>query len=187
MFYSERGLQYLKEMSRIQILFLKKVLIHLTFAVVMLKPLKVSGFAFLSVYKIRNKVIKKVPKLSRIMMNLHVAIVAAKNEDGSVLVISLTCCKRVYHLIHGARRWRNGTEGDIHTMNPAWGWVGWVGWCGCPVSPCLSSTLFVLLLISSTLTRRMYIGSSLFDHFTGFGEQRCVCSCSAASLKNKKG
>lgn len=41
------------------------------------------------------------------------------------------------------------------------------------------SILFVLLLIHSTLTRarqhsQMYIDSSLFDHFTSFGDKRCV-------------
>lgn len=43
----------------------------------------------------------------------------------------------------------------------------------------LPPILFVLLLIHSTLTRarqhsQMYIDSSLLDHFTSFGDKRCV-------------
>lgn len=46
-------------------------------------------------------------------------------------------------------------------------------------SVCVPPILFVLLLIPSTLTRarqhsQMYIDSSLLDHFTSFGDKRCV-------------
>lgn len=93
-----------------------------------------------------------------------------------------------YHLIHRARRWRNGTEEEIHPMNPASGSGDRGPGGGEDVQfQCLCSSLCTIvnsLDFDPADRSQMYITSSLLDHFTGFAS--CSCFATKESTSSSK-
>lgn len=127
-----------------------------------------------------------MPKLNRIMMNLHVVIVAAKKKTAWFLLLVLqTCVSPDPSSAQVEKRDRGRHSHNESSL----GLSGLVWMSSFTVSfPHSLCAVVNSLDFDPADHRRMYIGSSLFDHFTSFGDQRCVFlfCCLTEKLKGQQ-
>lgn len=123
------------------------------------------------------------------MMNLHVVIVAAKKKTAWFLLLVLQTCVSPDPSSAQVEKRDRGRHSHNESSLGLSGLSGLVWMSSFTVSfPHSLCAVVNSLDFDPADHRRMYIGSSLFDHFTSFGDQRCVFlfCCLTEKLKGQQ-